>query len=163
VEVQVLSSASPVCAYLLQGERAVPLRKLGGGAWSWTIDTVPPSQVTGVHAEVGYGKLRLSWTRSADADHSSSSGALAPIRRRSRSTRERGGHAETKYVNSLEHRYGFISFDKTGNASPPLGLTVGKGALLLRPRRRDGSSCAPARSRGRPYGRLAGTATFQVR
>jgi hypothetical protein len=42
-------------------------------------------------------------------------------------------YAETKYVNAFEHRYGFISFDKAGNASPSLGLTVGKGALLLRP------------------------------
>src|SRR5439155_25185430 len=37
--------------------------------WSWSIDTVPPAPVAGLHAHVGYGKLRLSWTRQGDTDH----------------------------------------------------------------------------------------------
>lgn len=103
-------------------------------SWNWTIDTVPPAPVTGLHAGVGYGSLRLSWTRSPDTDHVVIFRSVG-----SETTAEQvyagsgQAYVERKYVNALEHRYSFISFDKAGNASPPLGLTAGKGAMLLRP------------------------------
>jgi hypothetical protein len=108
-------------------------------AWSWTIDTVPPSQVAGVHARVGYGKLRLSWTRSADTDHVVIFRSVGGNKTARQVYAGAGGrYSDTRYVNSLEHRYSFISFDKTGNVSPPLGLTVARSALLLAPR--DGAA-----------------------
>jgi hypothetical protein len=104
-------------------------------SWSWTIDTVPPVPVTGVHAAVGYGKLRLSWTPSPGTDHVV---IFRSVGSNKTATQVYAGggqtYADSKFVNSLEHRYGFISFDKAGNASPPLGLTVAKSALLLGPR-----------------------------
>jgi hypothetical protein len=103
-------------------------------SWTWTIDTIPPNQVSGVHATVDYGKLRLSWTRVGDTNHVVIFRSVGRNKTATQVYAGAGGtYAETKYVNSFEHRYGFISFDKAGNASPSLGVTVGKGALLLRP------------------------------
>ena len=42
-------------------------------------------------------------------------------------------YADAKFVNALEHRYGFVSYDKAGNVSPPTGVTVKKSALLVAP------------------------------
>jgi hypothetical protein len=104
-------------------------------SWSWIIDTVPPAPVTRVHAAVGYGTLRLSWTRAADTDHvvifrsvGSSTTATQVYAGAGKS------YLERKFVNALEHRYGFVSYDKAGNVSPPTGVTVKASALLLGPR-----------------------------
>ena len=102
--------------------------------WSWSIDTVPPAPVAGLHAHVGYGKLRLSWTRQGDTDHVV---IFRSVGAQKEATQVYAGagrtYADAKFVNALEHRYGFVSYDKAGNVSPPTGVTVKKSALLLTP------------------------------
>jgi hypothetical protein len=103
--------------------------------WSWTVDTVPPRQVGSLHAKVGYGKLVISWTRVGDTDHVV---VFRGIGKESSSTQVFAGagtsYVERKFVNAIEHRYAFVSFDKAGNVSGPAGLNVEPSALLLAPR-----------------------------
>ncbi|HEY6150030.1 MAG TPA: hypothetical protein VIW19_05890 [Gaiellaceae bacterium] len=103
-------------------------------SWSWAVDTVPPAPVGGVHASVRYGKLRLSWTPGPDTDH------VVILRSVGANTTAKQVYAgagtsysESKFVNGLEHRYNFMSYDKAGNVSPPTGIVVGHSALLLAP------------------------------
>jgi len=103
-------------------------------SWSWAVDTVPPAPVGGLHASVLYGKLRLSWTPGPDTDH------VVILRSVGANTTAKQVYAgagtsysESKFVNGLEHRYNFMSYDKAGNVSPPTGIAVKHSALLLAP------------------------------
>jgi hypothetical protein len=102
--------------------------------WSWVVDTAPPAPVAGVHARVAYGKLQLSWTPSGDTDHVVIFRSVG-AQKGSKQVYAGAGttYAEAKFVNAVEHRYGFVSYDKAGNVSPPTGMTVKKSALLLTP------------------------------
>ena len=103
-------------------------------SWSWTVDTVAPAPVSGLHASVRYGRLQLSWTPAVDADHVV---ILRSVGSKTTATQVYAGaarsYSESKFVNGFEHRYSFVSFDKAGNASPPAGIAVKKSALLLAP------------------------------
>ena len=108
--------------------------------WTWTVDTTPPPAVSGPAADVGYRRLVLSWTASADTDH--------VVVYRSTSAKEATGsevysgpatsYAEPKFVNASYHRYAITSYDKAGNASAPVHVVVPASALLLSPA--DGST-----------------------
>jgi hypothetical protein len=103
-------------------------------SWSWTIDTVPPAPVSGLHASVGYGHLRLTWTPAPDTDHVV---VLRSVGSNTNATQVYAGastsYSESKFTNSLEHRYNFVSYDKAGNVSPPTGIVVKPSAMLVAP------------------------------
>lgn len=108
-------------------------------SWSWLVDTVAPAPVGRVHANVGYGKLVISWRRSAEADHvvifrgvGGSAGATQVYA--GTGTR----YVERRFAHALQHRYAFVSYDKAGNVSPTAGVNVEPSALLLAPQ--DGAS-----------------------
>lgn len=42
-------------------------------------------------------------------------------------------YGERTFVNGLEHRYTFVSYDKAGNVSPPVEAMVKASSLLLAP------------------------------
>jgi hypothetical protein len=103
-------------------------------SWSWGVDTVAPPPVAGLHASVGYGRLRLSWTRTPDTDHVV---ILRSVGSQKTATQVYAGagtsYSEGRFVNGLEHRYNFVSYDKAGNASPPAGIAVKASAMILSP------------------------------
>ncbi|MGB2875966.1 MAG: hypothetical protein WBB76_10910 [Gaiellaceae bacterium] len=109
-------------------------------SWTWTIDTVPPPPVTGLRASVSYRRLVLSWTPSGDTDHvvilrstDAKNAASAQVYQG-----PGGTYAETKFVNAGYHHYSVTSYDKAGNVSAPVDVTVPASALLLAPA--DGAS-----------------------
>jgi hypothetical protein len=95
--------------------------------------------VSGVRANVGYGRLVISWTPSARTDHVV---IFRGVGASTSATQVYAGagtrYVERKFVHALEHRYAFVSVDKAGNVSPPAGLNVKPNALLIAPR--DGVS-----------------------
>lgn len=103
--------------------------------WTWTVDTTPPTAVTGTHAAVGYGRLVLSWTPPADADH------VLVLRGRNakKAASEQvysgpaSSYTESRYANASYHRYSIKSYDKAGNASAAVDVVVTASALLLAP------------------------------
>jgi hypothetical protein len=103
-------------------------------SWSWAVDTIPPAPVSGLHAGVLYGKLRLTWTPAADTDHVV---ILRSVGSSTTATQVYAGsgtsYLERRFVNALEHRYNFVSYDKAGNVSPAAGIVVKDSALLLAP------------------------------
>jgi hypothetical protein len=103
-------------------------------SWSWAIDTVPPAPVGGLHASVRYGKLRLSWTPAPETDHVVILRSVG-ANKTAKQVYAGGGtrYSESKFVNGLEHRYNFVSYDKAGNVSPPTGILVKHSALMLAP------------------------------
>lgn len=126
-------------------------------SWSWGVDTVPPAPATGLHASVRYGTLQLSWGRPPDTDHVV---ILRSVGSNTTATQVYAGagtrYVERKFVNGLEHRYNFVSYDKAGNVSPPTGIVVKHSALLLAPG--DGATVRPARAvffRWRAVGRAS--------
>jgi hypothetical protein len=103
-------------------------------SWDWTIDTIAPAPVSGLHASVRYGKLRLTWVPAPDTDHVI---VFRSVGTKTAATQVYAGastsYSERKFVNALEHRYSFVSYDKAGNVSPPAGIVVKQSALLLAP------------------------------
>jgi hypothetical protein len=103
--------------------------------WTWTVDTTPPGPATGVHADVGYRRVALTWTPPADADH--------VVITRSTSAKQVTGkevfrgrahrYHERKFDNAGFHRYTLVIYDKAGNASAPVAVEVKPSALLLTP------------------------------
>jgi hypothetical protein len=103
-------------------------------SWSWALDTVAPAPAGGLHASVLYGRLRLSWTPAPDTDHVIILRSVG-ANKTAKQVYAGGGtsYSERKFVNGLEHRYNFVSYDKAGNVSPPTGIVVKHSAMLLAP------------------------------
>jgi hypothetical protein len=110
------------------GNRGTP------ASWSWLVDTVAPGPVSRLHANVSYGRLALSWAPAADTDHVV---VFRGVGQEQSATQVYAGagrsYVERNFVNAVEHRYAFVSYDKAGNVSPPGGLNVEPSALLLSP------------------------------
>lgn len=103
-------------------------------SWAWAVDTIPPAPVGGLHASVRYGKLRLTWTPAPDTDHVVILRSVG-ANKTAKQVYAGGGtsYSESRFVNGLEHRYNFVSYDKAGNVSPPTGIVVKHSAMLLAP------------------------------
>jgi len=104
-------------------------------AWTWTVDTTPPAPVTIQKHSVSYGKLALAWTLAPGTDH------VVVLRsthaKQVASTQVYGGpgtsYVESKFQNAQYHAYRITSYDRAGNASASVGITVPASALLLAP------------------------------
>jgi hypothetical protein len=102
-----------------------------------TADHTPPGNVRGLRQRVGYGVLRLSWSRPPDADFDHigifvSTSAKAPARvavyRGSASA-----YTAKHFRNGFYSRYTVISYDRAGNASRGVSAVVAASALLRMP------------------------------
>ena len=86
-----------------------------------TIDRTPPGNVKRLKRAVGYGSLKLSWSRPSDSDFdhvevfvSTSAKSLprTPVYRGKASR-----YTNRRFRNGLYYRYAVVSYDRTGNAS----------------------------------------------
>jgi hypothetical protein len=102
-----------------------------------TADHTPPGNVRGLRQRVGYGVLRLSWSRPPDADFDHvgifvSTSAKTPARvdvyRGSASA-----YTAKHFRNGFYYRYTVISYDGAGNASRGVSAVVSASALLRKP------------------------------
>jgi hypothetical protein len=102
----------------------------------WTVDRVPPAKPAGVHASVGYGRLRLSWRlssgavsaevlRGTDAKQAAQTKVYAGAR---------SSYTDTHFTNAAFHRYQVVATDAAGNVSGGVTVDVPASALLLAPR-----------------------------
>ena len=104
-------------------------------AWTWTVDTTPPAPVKIEKRNVSYGKLALTWTLATGTDHvvvlrSTHAKQVASTQVYSGAGR---GYSESKFVNAQYHAYRITSYDKAGNVSAAVDITVPASALLLAP------------------------------
>jgi hypothetical protein len=115
-------------------------------SYSWQIqgvgpasaDHTPPGNVKRLKREVGYGVLKLAWTRPLDPDFdhvnvfvSTNSKSLA------RSLVYKGAgtnYTAKRFKNGLYYRYAVISYDHAGNASRGVATVVPASILLRSPR-----------------------------
>jgi hypothetical protein len=104
-------------------------------AWTFTVDTTPPAPVAIQKQNVSYGKLALTWTLAPGTDH-------VVVLRSTRakqvaSTQVYSGagtsYVESKFVNARYHAYRITSYDKAGNVSAAVDITVPASALFLAP------------------------------
>jgi hypothetical protein len=114
-------------------------------AWTWTVDTTPPAPVKLEHRNVSYGKLSLTWAPAAGTDHvvvlrSTKAKHVASTQvYRGAGTR----YVESKFVNAQYHAYRITSYDKAGNVSAAVDVTIPASALLLAPADRIKIRSAP--------------------
>jgi hypothetical protein len=102
-----------------------------------TADHTPPGNVRGLRQRVGYGVLRLSWSRPPDADFDHigifvSTSAKTPARV---AVYQGSASAYTAkhFRNGFYYRYAVISYDRAGNASRGVSAVVSASALLRMP------------------------------
>jgi hypothetical protein len=102
-----------------------------------TADHTPPGNVRGLRQRVGYGFLRMSWSRPRDADFDHigifvSTSAKTPARvavyRGSASA-----YTAKRFRNGFYYRYTIVSYDHAGNASRGVSAVVSASALLRMP------------------------------
>jgi hypothetical protein len=107
-----------------------------------TGDHVPPGDVLNLKRAIGYGTLRLAWTRPADSDFdhvvvlvstNARSPAGAVVYQGSAST-----YTAPHFRNGVYYRYLVVSYDHALNASRGVSVVVPASALLRAPR--DGST-----------------------
>ena len=102
-----------------------------------TADHTPPGNVRGLRQRVGYGVLRLSWSRPPDADFDHigifvSTSARTPARV---AVYQGSASAYTAkhFRNGFFYRYTIVSYDHASNASRGLSALVPASALLRVP------------------------------
>jgi len=107
--------------------------------WTWTVDTAPPGPATALKTAVGYRHVAITWSPTADTDHVVITRSTTEKQATGRQVYSGPAHRyhERKFDNSGFHRYLIVSYDKAGNASAPVAVTVKPSALLRAPR--DGS------------------------
>jgi hypothetical protein len=115
-------------------------------AFSWqiagvgpgTTDTTPPGNVKGLKRTVGYGTLKLSWSRPSDADFdhvevfvSTSAKSLprTPVYKG-----KAARYTNRRFRNGVYYRYAVVSYDHAGNASRGVPGVVPPSILLRSPR-----------------------------
>jgi hypothetical protein len=106
-----------------------------------TADHTPPGNVVSLRRAVGYGTLKLVWTRPADTDFdhvavlvstSAKSPAGAVVYQGPASA-----YTARHFRNGVYYRYRIVSYDHASNASRGASIVVPPSALLRAPR--DGS------------------------
>ena len=116
-------------------------------SYAWTVaaanapDTTPPARVGRLAVTVGYGTLRLSWSRPPDADFDhvvvfESTSARGPLRASVYNGRGTS-YTSRRFRNGSYVRFGVVSYDRAGNHSATTVVAVSPAALLRSPR--DGS------------------------
>ena len=104
-------------------------------AWAWTVDTTPPAPVKLERRNVSYGRLSLTWAPAPGTDHVV---VLRSTKAKHVASTEvyRGAgtsYVESKFVNAKYHAYRITSYDKAGNVSAAVDVTVLASALLQAP------------------------------
>jgi hypothetical protein len=103
-----------------------------------TIDRTPPGNVKRLKRTVGYGSLKLSWSRPSDSDFdhvqvfvSTSAKSLprTPVYKGKASR-----YTNRRFRNGLYYRYAVVSYDHRGNASRGSAAVVPPSILLRAPR-----------------------------
>jgi hypothetical protein len=114
-------------------------------AWTWTVDTTPPAPVTLERRNISYGRLVLTWALARGTDHvvvfrstRAKHVASTEVYRGARTS-----YVESKFVNAQYHAYRILSYDKAGNVSAAVDITVPASALLLAPSDRTRLHRAP--------------------
>lgn len=104
-------------------------------AWTWTVDTTPPSPVTLQRRNVSYRKFSLSWALAPGTDHVVVLRSMKAKHVASTQVYKGAGtsYSESKFANAQYHAYRIISYDKAGNVSSALDVTVPASALMLTP------------------------------
>jgi hypothetical protein len=103
-----------------------------------TTDTKPPGNVKRLRRNVGYGSLRLSWSRPSDSDFDhvevfvSTSAKSLPRTPVYKGTA--GRYTNRRFKNGLYYRYAVLSYDHAGNASRGAAAVVPPSILLRSPR-----------------------------
>jgi hypothetical protein len=121
-------------------------------SYGWTIlapplvttarDTTAPGDVRRLSRKVGYGILKLAWSRPPDADFSYVRVLVAKGSKAAKGGQPRtsvykgtGTHYTNKrFKNGTYYRYAIISYDKAGNASRGVPVVVRPSVLLRSPR-----------------------------
>jgi hypothetical protein len=104
-------------------------------AWTWTVDTTAPAPVKLERRSVSYRKLLLTWALSPGTDHvvvlrnTKAKHVASTEVYRGAGTR----YVESKFVNAQYHAYRITSYDKAGNVSAAVDITIPASALLLAP------------------------------
>jgi hypothetical protein len=102
-----------------------------------TADHTPPGNVTRLRRAVGYGVVRLAWTRPPDSDFdhvgvfvstSTKSPARAAVYQGAASA-----YVEKRFRNGFYYRFTVVSYDHAGNASRGASTVVLASALLRSP------------------------------
>jgi len=114
--------------------------------FSWQIiglgpthtDTAPPGNVKSVKRKVGYGFLKLAWTRPSDTDFDHvnvfvSTKPKAPPRTLVYSGKGTK-YTNQRFKNGLYYRYKIISYDHAANGSRGVDVPVSPSILLRSPR-----------------------------
>jgi hypothetical protein len=103
-------------------------------------DRTPPGDVKRIRRDVGYGVLKLTWSRPSndDFDHVkilvSTSPKDLPHKIVYKGARE--SYADRHFKNGLYYRYAVLSYDRAGNASRGATVVVPASILLRLPRDR---------------------------
>lgn len=102
-----------------------------------TTDTTPPGKVKRLKRQVGYGMLKLAWTRPSDSDFDHvkvfvSSSAKSPPRTLVYKGKGRA-YMNKRFKNGLYYRYAVVSYDHIGNASRGAAVVVPPSVLLRSP------------------------------
>jgi hypothetical protein len=103
-----------------------------------TIDHTPPGNVRRLRRNVGYGVLYLTWRKPGDGDFDHVKVFVSTSAKSAPRTPVYTGHG-TKYTkkhfkNGLYYRFAVVSYDRSGNASRGVPVTVPASILLRRPR-----------------------------
>ena len=101
-------------------------------------DLRPPANVSRLKRSVGYGVLRLTWRRPADADYDHVAVFVSTKRgtvpRTLVYTGKQQSYVKRRFQNGLYYRYLVISYDTSDNASGGSSASVLPSALLRSPR-----------------------------
>jgi hypothetical protein len=102
------------------------------------IDRTPPGDVKRITRNVGYGVLRLAWSRPSndDFDHVKILVSTSPKDppRKLVYTGARARYVDRHFKNGLYYRYAVLSYDRAGNASRGATIVVPASVLLRLPR-----------------------------
>jgi hypothetical protein len=119
-------------------------------SYGWTInapadtkapDTTAPGDVRSLNRKVGYGILKLTWSRPPDADFNYvrvfvAKGAKAAKGGPLRTSVYKGTgtrYTNKRFKNGTYYRYAIVTYDKAGNASRGMAVVVRPSALLRSP------------------------------
>jgi large repetitive protein len=103
-----------------------------------TIDRTPPGNVKRLRRTVGYGVLKITWTRPSDADFDHvkvfvSTSANNPPRTLVYKGADQS-YTNKRFKNGLYSRYAVLSYDRAGNASRGETVVIPPSILLRVPR-----------------------------
>jgi len=105
-------------------------------SYSWKV-MAPPGTIKGLTRTVGYGSLKLTWSLPTDNDfdHVQVSRSRRPAGGTETVVYEGTGrsYVDKRFKNGTYYGYKIRTYDRSGNASPPVPLAVPPGVMLRSP------------------------------